>query len=301
MSAQTLKRLAIALAVLVVVWAVAGLTRRAGRDAEGRLVLVRFDAASVDQVVIARPADTVRLEKQAAAWRVNGHPANAVMVDGLLRAVSDTGASSELVAESASSHKQLGLDSAGARRISVQQGGKTLTELLVGSRGSAYGSVYVRKPGENLAYQLAGSIGEAADRPLDEWRDKVIAKVEPDSVAVIGVRRGKLSYSLTRTDTGWVVGTVTADSTTVAGLLNRFSTIEASGFATAAQADSANFAAPDRSVRLLSKGGRPLIVLSMDSTTSGFWVRRDGDATTYRMESWTVDQLTPVDTTLRKK
>jgi hypothetical protein len=86
----------------------------------------------------------------------------------------------------------------------------------------------------------------------------------------------------------------------VASLLNRFSDLEAAGFATPAQADSASFAHPARTVRLLAKGDRPLLALSMDSTAGGFWVRRAGDADTYRLDSWTVNDLTPADSTLRK-
>jgi hypothetical protein len=54
-------------------------------------------------------------------------------------------------------------------------------------------------------------------------------------------------------------------------------------------------------VRLLATAGRPLLALSMDSTAAGIWVRREGDPVTYRLDTWTVNGLTPADSTLRKK
>jgi hypothetical protein len=77
--------------------------------------------------------------------------------------------------------------------------------------------------------------------------------------------------------------------------------VEAAGFATAAQADSASFARPDRRAALLRTDGTPLLALAFDSTASGFWVRTEGDSTVYRMDGWAVDRLTPADSTLKGK
>jgi len=300
MNTQTLRRLGIILGVLLLVWAVMSLTRRARQDTEQRFALTRFDPKSVDQIIIARNSDTSRFTRQGASWTVNGHPANGVFIDELLRSLSDTTARSELVAENASSHQQLGLDSASARRISVRQGSTTLSELLVG-RGGTYGSAYVRKPGQNAAYQLTGSLSESADRAADDWRDRTIAKIDADSIASVEVHRGKTSYTLTRAEKGWLLGSAPSDSGAAANLVNSFRSIEAAGFATAAQADSASFSPPDREVRVTGKGGQMLVALTMDSTANAFWVRKAGDPTTYRLETWTANQLTPADSTLRMK
>lgn len=301
MNARMLKRLAGALVVLVVVWLGLGLVRRSRRDTLGRLALPRFDPATVDQALIAKGADTLRFVRQGGLWSVNGHPANAALVGEMLSALADSAASSELISENASSHQQLGLDSAQAQRVSALRGGKKVTQLLVGDRAGTYGAVYVREPGENAAYQLKGALADLVGRTPDDWRDKLIAKVAPDSVAAVEVQRGRRGYTLTRADRGWRLGSGAADSAAVASLLNRFSDLEAAGFATPAQADSASFAHPARTVRLLAKGDRPLLALSMDSTAGGFWVRRAGDADTYRLDSWTVNDLTPADSTLRKQ
>jgi hypothetical protein len=301
MNTVTLKQLAGVLAALVAIWLGLSFARRTERDTERHFDMPRVDAKTVDQATIMRPTDTVRLAKQGTGWSVNGHPANGTLVDDLVRALVDTTAQSELVAESAASHARLGVDSSKARRVVLRHGDRTLVDLLVGGRGGNYESAYVRKPGENTVYQLSGQLFELAEKQPDDWRDKVVARVEPDSIAMIEVQRGKKSYRLARGDKGggWSIDGVAADSSAVAGLLDRFRNLEASGFATAAQSDSANFTQPTRVIRVLGKSDRPLVVLSADSISSGFWVRRDGDATIFRFDSWLLNNLSPSDSTLR--
>lgn len=303
MNPQTLKRLAAALALLVAVWLVVGLARRSQRDTEGHLPVSRIDPRSVDAIVLAKGADTLRFTRQGGTWTVNGHAANVPLVDAMLNALADSSARSELIAESAGSHAGLGLDSLNARRLSVRTGtaARPVAELLLGHRGESYGTVYARLPGQASAYQVKSGLAEVVDRQLDDWRDKSIARIGTDSVERIDVTRGKKSYSLTRNDKSWSVDGKDADSAAVAGLLNQFKELNATGFATASEASTLDFSKPVRAIRVLDKQGKTLLALSADSMASGFWVRRDGDSTTFRLDSWALNQLTPVDSALRKK
>jgi len=300
MNARTLKRLAAAFAVLVLVWAGLSLAHRARRDTEPRLVLPSFDPKAVDHALIVRGTDTLRFARVAAGWTVNGLRADASLVQTLLGSLADTSAPTELVSEKAATHAQLGLDSVHARRVSVIAGERVVTELLVGNQGM-YGNAYVRRPGEDAVFQLRNSLAEVVGRPIDEWRDRTIVDVPPDSVAAIDVRAGRNRYTLTRTGTAWRLGSHPADSALVASLLGRFHPLAADAFATPAQADSARFTAAARTVRLLGARNRPLLALHMDSTSTAVWARRDGDSTTYRLDDYLANALTPADTTLRQK
>src|SRR5207245_578377 len=107
-------------------------------------------------------------------------------------------------------------------------------------------------------------------------------------------------YTLTRSGTAWTVGSAPADSAAIGSLLEQVKQLEASGFANAAQADSAQQSKPSRKVRFLGKG-RLLAELAFDSTAAGYWVRLSGSPTVYKLDNWVVDRLTPADSTLRKK
>ncbi len=302
MNPRTLKRLAALLVVLIAAWAGLGLVRRVGRDREASIRLTRFDPAVADGALLVHHADTLRFARRGAGWLVNGHTANAGFVTDLLHGLADTAALSELAAENASSLAQMGLDSGAAWSVSATLGGRTLASLLLGRQGDAYTSVYVRRPGSTTAYLLTQQqLAEIPDRLPDDWRDKTIARVAPDSVWAVKVRRGPRRYALTRGAGGWSLGRSPADSAAVAALLGQYRDLEAAGFATTAQADSARHARTSREVTLQAKGGRPLLVLLMDSTAAGYWTRPEGDSTTYRLENWTVDQLTPADSTLRPR
>ena len=105
-----------------------------------------------------------------------------------------------------------------------------------------------------------------------------------------------------RDGAGWTLANGgRADSTAVVDLLSSYGHVEAAGFATRAQADSAKFARPDRRVALLRADGSPLLTLAFDSTATGFWVRGGEDSTVYRLDNWSADRLAPSESTLKPK
>src|SRR5207247_102794 len=62
----------------------------------------------------------------------------------------------ELAAESPGSFARLGVDSTGGRWIRVAGGGRTLVELITGQNGPAFGTLYVRKPGDTRVFLWRG-------------------------------------------------------------------------------------------------------------------------------------------------
>jgi hypothetical protein len=303
MNAQTLKRLGGVLAALVVVWLGLGLAHRAGRDTARRLVLPRLDTRSVDRARIVHGADTLRFARSAGHWSVNGHDADQGQIGELLGAVIDTTGGSDLVSRRTASLKALGLDSTDATGLTLYAGDRPVLSLLVGLRSQDYTGVYVRLPGDSAAYRITwGQLADlASEHKATQWWNKVIAKVPPDSVARIDVRTGRTGYSLAKHGASWQLGTHAADSSAVTEFLERFRDLEASRFATPAQEDSARFPPQGRGVQLLAAGGRPLLVLRMDSTAGGVWSRRNGDSTIFILDNWTANGLTPPDTTLLPK
>ena len=303
MSAKQLARLAAVLGVLLLLWGAAALARRTESAPAGQpLRLPKITRSQVDTVVIAGAKDTTVLaRKDSTNWTVNAHPAAPNAVADLFTALGDSGAASELVAERKASHAGLGVDSAGAR-VRIKGKGKTLAELVVGKPSSDFSGGYVRLADQEPTYLVRGQLVEVLRRGTDEWRNHQIAKIAADSIGSIEVVRGKKSYALRRKDNSWELASGgSADSAKVGELLTAYSSIEAAGFATAAQMDSARFASPDRRARLVRRDGKALLTLLFDSTATGFWVRPDTSKTVYQIEGWTADRLTPADTALRMK
>jgi hypothetical protein len=193
------------------------------------------------------------------------------------------------------------------RRVQVLGQGRALVDMLAGKQASEGEGIYLRRANQPDVYLVRGELSTALAKPSDEWRDRTIARVPRDSVARVEISRGKRSYSLSRLQGRWVLGSgVPADSAAVAGLLSNYGRLEAAGFADKSQQDSLRFDRRRRTARLLAAGGKPLLSLVFDSIGSGIWARVEQQGTRatgepFRLDFWTADQLTPPDTTLRKR
>jgi hypothetical protein len=302
MSAQQLKLVALGLAVLLLLWAGSELFSRGSDTVTGSLAFPPLAAADVDSITLLHGGDTVVLVKQSAsAWTVNGHRALTTDVTALLQALKNT-LRPELVAQDTSSFKRLQVDSAGGHWLSVFRGGKPVVRAIVGARGSDYQSVYLRRPGDPHVYLWRGTLAGMADRRPDDWRDKRIATLEPDSITALDVERGKDRYALQRAGKAWLLNGRATDTMAVHRYLDRLKSIAAAGFATPKDLDSTKALRPQR--RLDVRGSHGLLLsLTFDSTPTGFVVRHQGavggeGATVYRMNTWDVDAVTPASRSL---
>jgi hypothetical protein len=302
MTPKQLGRLAMVLVALLLLWGGASLARRGSRgpSESDRFAIPSVTSDSADSVIITRPADTTRLvRRDSATWMVNGHSAARSAIQELFSALADTARRTELVAGRSASHSALGVDSAKGAKVRIVRGDSTVADLVQGNRGPGLDGGYFRAAGDSAVYLVGGNLAQVLERPEDDWRDRRIAGVAADSVARIEIRRGRRSYSVRRDGAGWALESGPADSAAIAALLADYGQVEAAGFATKAQADSARFARPDRQAALLRADGRPLVTLAFDSTANGFWVKAGKDSTVYRVDTWFADRLTPADSTLR--
>jgi Domain of unknown function (DUF4340) len=310
MSAKQLQLIILTLAVVLLLWGASERFSRGSDTVTGGFSLAAPAQAAVDTISVIKGHDSIVLAKQSAtAWTVNGHRAAADAVSELFQALHDS-APPELVAQDSSSFGRLNVDSATGRRLRIRGSGKPLVDVIIGARGSEYGSAYLRRPGDSHVYLWRGRLASLADRTAEEWRDKRIAAVGPDSIVLVDVERGKERYALTRAGTAWKLDGAAADSGAVARLLEKYRTVTATGFASPAQADSARAQRsargqrPARHLTLRSARGT-LVALVFDSTPGAFWVRRTGGVapggepgTLYRMNAWDVDGLTPASRSL---
>jgi hypothetical protein len=304
MTAKQLWHIAIALVVALFLWGLAEILGGGGDEIEEWEVLPALTAADVDTIEVARTDDTVRLARSVeGAWLVNGYPASGGAVEELFQATTEPVAAA-LVARSASSHQRMGVDSPAAARLRVVQADTDVVHLLVGRQGRHPQSAYVRPIGQEKVYLLRGRLAALANRTVTDWREKVIARVHPDSVARIEVVRGAAGYVLQRGEAGWTFGDGTAsDSTRTARLLRDMRQVEAQGaaFATPAQVDSADFVRPDRRLTVLGQTGDTLAALVFDSTEAGYWVRHAAGGIVYRLYGWRVDALLPERSALQEQ
>lgn len=300
MSAKQLRAIAISVAVLLILWGASEMWSRRIGPPTPQLRLPALSAGEVDTVAIMHQADTVLLVKQGSGtWTVNRHPASQSGVTDLFQAWRDS-VRPELVAESPSSFARMGVDSGRARLVRLAGGGKTLAQVFLGERGPANDASYVRLAGDVHVYQLPGRLPTLVGRAADDWRDRQIGAVVPESITVVEIQRAGKRSTLRKRGGTWVLSSgAPADSAAVARLLEHFRKVSAAGFATDRQADSLTFARPERRVLVRGAGGGTLLALTFDSTAGGFWARTGAGGTVYRLDFWQVDQLTPAEDALK--
>jgi uncharacterized protein DUF4340 len=298
MSANQLRLLALALMLLICVWLGARLLSHTSDVIRSRLTLPPVKAEQTDSIVIRHGADTLRLVRAGTAWTVNGYRAGKEPVGQLFLAFIDA-AVPDLAAVSPSSFQRMGVDSTGGYWLRVWSGGQPTVKLVIGAHAAAPSSGYVRREGSDSILLWRSNLVDLARRQVNDWRDKVIEAVAPESVLAVNVT-ARRSYGLRRTGTSWrFAGGGGADSGKVAGLLTMYRSFTASGFGTAAQADSGKKPAARRTLTLVGAGGAKLLELTFDSSSTGVWARRAGDDNVYRVDAWRLNSFVPPDSALR--
>lgn len=301
MSKVQLRRLVAVLATLVLAWLGLRALRRPASDHPATFRPEPIAPTAVTEIVFASGSDTVRLTRNGPGWLANGFPAAGHLVGELLSELADSSWSGELVASNRASYSRLGVDSAGARHLMVRAGGKPVIAYRIGKRGSDFASVYLLREGDANVYEVRGRLGEAADRKLEDWRDKRILALAADSIGAVEIRRGRSLLHATRGDSGWKLGSTPADSAAVADWLGKLASLSATGFGGPQAADSARRSTSHNSIAILNRTGQVLARLTLDSIASGFLVRRQDDSTLYRLDTWTAGQIMPADTLLKRR
>ena len=299
MNPQQLKRIAFALVIVLFLWGMSEILGGDLNDTETGVVLPALDSSEIDLVVFETDSTKVEIVRSGNSWTVNGFPLSQDALDELFAAVADS-AEIELVATSAVVHERMGVDAVSGIRVNFTGGGQPIATVVFGNSGREFGSRYVRRDGSNFVYAFTGSLTQLVTRPVDQWRDRQIMDISPDSVARVVVERGGTRYSLFRDGSGWRFGSGSqADSSAVSKLVQSYQTLDATGFATEAQlADTVDFNPPDRRITLLGARGDTLTSLVFDSTASAYFVREASGGYVYRIVQWTADQMVPADSTL---
>src|SRR6185436_17351995 len=132
MTPKQLRTIAIVLVVLLALWGASELLTKKSDKTMGDRLFPAVDVASVDSIVIMRKADTLHLlKRRAGLWTVNGELASGTEMEGFFKQLRDT-APPEIAAENEASHKRMGVDSLGGRRVRVFGGGQARIDVLVG-------------------------------------------------------------------------------------------------------------------------------------------------------------------------
>lgn len=257
-----------------------------------------LDPERLDSVVMAQPADTVRLVRAGGRWRVGRWPADSARIEDLWRATDEADAS-ELVARSAGNHSRLGVTDSAATHILFYAAGEPRAHLLVGTSGPSWPSVYAREPGADEVYLLTGELSNLARLGAAEWRNRRIARFDPVDVDRVLVVQEADTLILERTDTAWTVAAdtappVPADSAAVRRAVEGLSRLSSAGFAPDSIIGRLDFANPSARVAVLGADGAILAQVLLVRKEEGrgiYYVRRPAGPDVWELSELSVEDF----------
>lgn len=246
---------------------------------------------SLIRVTMTESDDTVRIERRASNWQVNGHIADIDRIRQLV-AMLDTARVREIVARSTDNHARLGVDDATANRVSIGD----LTFLLGTSEAGSY---YARLPQSPDVYLFPPQAGRMLLEGEDSWRDHLVAQVDTSAVRGIAIIRPDWTVTIRKVEAGWLVGDVQADSIKVRDLLRQVAPLRASGFPAQEAALEADFERPNAALNLYTgemsdELGPSLSLLFVRGPNEGvYMVRRADGVEVFEVPDWAVRRLLP--------
>ena len=265
------------------------------------------DTTAVTKVVLARGADSVQVEKAGAAWRLTAPVAWAAdprMVEGLLAALGDL-----RVTALANANRKLEADAryelgdAQATRLKVYAGARLALEARLGRASQDYSGSFARLEGKEPIYRLAREVGSRLPANRSRWLDKVVCKVDADSLNAIELQRADGVLLFSRADSAWSVRWSPArgagwtadagDAPAFAGLRSTLCNLRMSDLPTPAQAAALALAEPQLSHALSLKDGRRLQFqwTRLEGERDLAFVRREGEAAWFAVYAGLVDRL----------
>lgn len=290
MSERSLKALIGSVFVLLLIYVGVNIASR-HKPPESRLGddLAALKQDDVRKATLIAPPDTVRLQRNGVGWTVNGYPADSAMAASLVSNLADAHVGS-IASTNPANQARLGVSDDSARTLELDDAKGPVLKLLVGKRGPAYTSTYVRLPGQNDVRVLDADLVTALNRHADAWRDKLIAKVDTSRVAELQIARHDTTYSLARGDSSWTVDGQPAKTSDVEDLLGAAADFRADGFAP----DTAHLGAAVRSVVALDAKGDTLANLTFaKGPGSNLRVKSATKPTLFEVETWQADRIAP--------
>jgi hypothetical protein len=308
---MTQNRLGLATAVLLVlvglvVWQISA--RESEDQAPSKaaqIKLPKIEAKAVDALELTSAGgEKVRLVKKGEEWRI-AEPVDARADQDAVETAVNKLAELEVTGVAATktkNHERLEVDEKKGTRVTAKSGDKVLLDGYIGLYQS--GSSMLRLHGQEPVASVKGSIRYAFSKPVREWRDRTITKVETSAVQELLFENKNGTFQFVREGDEWkqIVPKgkkpiAPLDLPKVKGLAGTAASLNAVDFAepgvTPEQAGLGAGAATVQ-VKLGGDAGEQQIVYRVGSEKDkNFYLQRQGDDTIYLVSAWIGGRLVP--------
>jgi hypothetical protein len=253
--------------------------------------ILKIDRDKVDRVEIVLPDRTTTIVKQGADWKLAAPidaRADFGAIEGVVGRLNSTPMKSIAADEAdAAKLKEYGLDKPAATvRVSS---GSSKAELAIG-KSAGDGVVYAKDLSRPLVFTVESALWDELKKPADDFRVKDLFDARSFNTTKVEITRGGQMLTFEKDKDAWKQVTPAArpaDAAKVEALLSALTGARASGFADKPPA----LDAPDATVSLTFDENKHEKVTFGRKGTDAF-ARREGDATTAKIDAATLDAIT---------
>jgi hypothetical protein len=269
------KILIIALAVLASILILSRVFRSPGLESTLPKQLVTIDTAQLTQVKIVtslNDSQEVVLVKEGKQWFALRNKqkvsANADVVKSLLSSLTEL-KPQRLASRKKDKWESFNVDDKGTS-LKVYYGTDKKADMFIGRTSYAQSGAftYVRVSDEKEVYTIAGTLGYLLNKPLDEWRDKTLLRVNKNEVSkLIFQYPADSSFVIEKRDTAWYVGNRKVQDANVESYLSQLTLKSGNSFAD----NFTTTSSPTLALQIESKNGT-LAMLQAWKADSAQWV-----------------------------
>lgn len=226
MSQNRLVLLGGALVVLVGLAWLAGVFER--NPSNIRVPSFELDTQEVTAFTLVLSSDTLEFERVGTRWYMRqpfSMPADSLTVSRFLTDLGNVTLNTRATSNP-DRYSIYGIDSTAAV-VTVQSSNQS-TALTISQQGRDYTSIFVLLDDDPTVYSTNQRV--TVSRDISRWRDRLVMRTDPLSMASLRVYRPDSEYEVTRQNTTWLLDGAPADSMQVTNWLRRFDPLNADGF-----------------------------------------------------------------------
>jgi hypothetical protein len=272
------KTLLLIFAGLAVLFILTRLTRTGQGEKSMITELAVIDTSRVSEISLYPAVETgqeFRFTRKGNVWRIgrgnNSVPASSQAVQSVLSEIQALEAQ-QLVSRDPDRWDEYQVTDSSGTRIVITEGSRVALDMIVGrfqyqpppqgsynmyGQNQVSGKTYVRLSGEDEVYAVDGFFALSVNQGFDRWRDNTLTMLNKNSLTRIHFYYPADSgYIAQKSESGWMVAGLPADSATMEGYLNRISRTSFSQFADGYQPDGG----PDFKLTLEGDQMGPVVV-----------------------------------------
>ncbi len=230
--------------------------------------LMAFKLDDVQKLIIARDnGQTMEIDRDGDHWKIvkpGPYAADDMAVRTALSTLVNAKAS-DFIADAPGTVTQYGLEKPHLTATVVLNNGDQQS-MLFGFKQSEQGKsgIYVRRGERAPVYAVAEYVMSSLDKPVLDFRNRTIVKVDPEAVATVQVKNSDGEFTLKRAGTDWNViaggKTTEADIPVVERLLNQLRDLKGQSIVADPMPSAQPFGLdnPAAEITLIGKDGKEL-------------------------------------------